>query len=539
MSFQPPGMNAPRVTRLLTLIAVLPILATVYQTLVLTDLADGNIRRGIESDPGDSTWLTAAWSLATLYGVFGGLGLSKKFGPRNTLILGLLWFVGGNVLCGYANGFAGMMFARFVEGLGKGICIILLRSFLLSRFDSMLFAAVLCYGLFAYTTRGTSPLAAAWINEVAGWRWIYWANVPVGLAGAGLILLVVPPDQATPGEEKAATPQPGSKPDTLVIHLLVTWLMSLLFILGWRSSEGGNTSNLFVALVAVSCLVFAALAFRLFQSLRRGDSLGRLLRSRTYLCAMGGRMLLLLHLAAVLGVLSKYLVELRSVPAVTAGLVFVPVTASMAAGFLASISFRHRDTRHLGLLMGVIGSSLAVYWLATIDLTTTLADLSLRLAVWAFFVGSLPASFLVDEVECLDKSDMPVAAAFAIVVLATPLILVPAWMGTAVSDGKETAYDHLRASIRADRPVVTGTLARSMAHFTTRGMDEIQAPALSGGLMAVIVNLQAASMGIQAGLRLLAQATALLGLALSIPLLFDPGTQKVRIRDFPGFPSRP
>ena len=78
-----------------------------------------------------------------------------------------------------------------------------------------------------------------------------------------------------------------------------------------------------------------------------------------------------------------------------------------------------------------------------------------------------------------------------------------------------------------------------MAHFTTRGMDEIQAPALSGGLMAVIVNLQAASMGIQAGLRLLAQATALLGLALSIPLLFDPGTQKVRIRDFPGFPSRP
>jgi len=530
MTPQTGGKSGSRVTRVLTLVAVLPILATVYQTLVLTDLADGNIRRGIESDPGDSTWLTAAWSLSTLYGVFGGLGLSRKFGPRNTLILGLMWFVAGNCLCGYADGFAGMMIARAVEGLGKGICIILLRSFLLSRFDSMLFAAVLCYGLFAYTTRGTSPLVAAWINEVAGWRWIYWANVPIALAAAGMILLVVPADSPpSPGEKKAPT-HPQAKPDTLVIHLLVTWLMSLLFILGWRSREGGLTSNLFVVLVAGSCLVFAGLVFRLSQSLRRGDSVGRLLRSRTYLCAMGGRMLLLLHLAAVLGVLSKYLVELRAVPAVTAGLIFVPVTFSMAAGFLAFIAFRNRDTRHLGLLTGVIGSSLAVYWLSTINLTTPLIEVSVRLAVWAFFVGSLPASFLVDEVECMDKSDLPVAAAFAIVVLATPLILVPAWMGTAVSDGKETAYDHLRASIRTERPVVMATLGRSLEHFTARGMDEVEAPALSGGLMAVIVNLQAASMGIQSGLRLLAQATGLLGLALAIPLLFAPGLQKVVIR---------
>ena len=81
-----PGAKAQRV---LTLVALLPILATVYQTLVLTDLADADIRRGIESDPGDSTWLSAAWGLSTLYGVFIGLGLSKKLRPRNTLIIGL------------------------------------------------------------------------------------------------------------------------------------------------------------------------------------------------------------------------------------------------------------------------------------------------------------------------------------------------------------------------------------------------------------------------------------------------------------------
>ena len=515
------SLSASRLTRILTVVALLPILSTVYQTLVLTDLADGDIRRGIESDPGDSTWLSAAWGLSTLYGVFGGLGLSKKLGPRNTLILGLLCFTAGNLLCGMANGFAAMIAARIVEGLGKGACIVLLRSFLLSRFDQLLFAGVLCYGLFAYATRGSSPLVATILNETAGWHWVYWMNVPLGLTGAALILLLVPPDSAHQVSTEA-----DLKPDKLVIHLLITWLMSMLFILGWRAPEGGFTSNLFTALVACSILIFLALVTRLNISLKKNDSIGRLLRSKDYFCAMGGRMLLLLHLAAVMGVLSKYMVELRGFPQVTAGKAFMPATFSMAIGFLLSVNLRKRAWRHFSLVTGVIGASIAVYWLAKLDLTTSWEQVALRVAVWAFFVGTLPASFLIDEVEGLDKSDMPIAAAFAIVVLATPLIIVPAWMGTAVNDGKEAAYESFRPLITPNRPVVEATYLRSMEHFTSRGLDEIQAPALSTGLLIVMVQLQSANQGIQAGLRLLSFVTAILGITISLPLLLSPGIRK-------------
>ena len=489
------SLSASRLTRILTVVALLPILSTVYQTLVLTDLADGDIRRGIESDPGDSTWLSAAWGLSTLYGVFGGLGLSKKLGPRNTLILGLLCFTAGNLLCGMANGFAAMIAARIVEGLGKGACIVLLRSFLLSRFDQLLFAGVLCYGLFAYATRGSSPLVATILNETAGWHWVYWMNVPLGLTGAALILLLVPPDSAHQVSTEA-----DLKPDKLV--------------------------NLFTALVACSILIFLALVTRLHISLQKNDSIGRLLRSKDYFCAMGGRMLLLLHLAAVMGVLSKYMVELRGFPQVTAGKAFMPATFSMAIGFLLSVNLRKRAWRHFSLVTGVIGASIAVYWLAKLDLTTSWEQVALRVAVWAFFVGTLPASFLIDEVEGLDKSDMPIAAAFAIVVLATPLIIVPAWMGTAVNDGKEAAYESFRPLITPNRPVVEATYLRSMEHFTSRGLDEIQAPALSTGLLIVMVQLQSANQGIQAGLRLLSFVTAILGITISLPLLLSPGIRK-------------
>lgn len=509
------GANAQRV---LTLVALLPILATVYQTLVLTDLADADIRRGIESDPGDSTWLSAAWGLSTLYGVFIGLGLSKKLLPRNTLILGLLLFSLGNLLCGMANGFAGMIAARVVEGLGKGMCIILLRSYLYARFDRMLFAAVLCYGLFAYSTRGTSPLVAAWVNENAGWRWVYWANVPLGLLGMFLMALLIPPDPKPVAPVSSA--RKGDKPDGLVFHLLITWLMSLLFLLGWRGREGGDTSNLVVGLAIGSAGVFAALVARLAWSLWKGNNISRLLRSRSYLCAMGCRMLLLLHLAAVMGVLSKYMVELRGYPAVHAGWVFVPATFSMALGFLISVSRRDREWRHFCLLVGALGAAGSILWLSGVDLTTPWHATCLRVAVWGLFVGALPGSFLIDEVEGLDKSDMPVAAAFAIVVLATPLILVPALMGTLISDRKEAAFDSQRRWIRSGRPVVGATLARGVEHFASRGLDEQQAPALSAGVIGAMVQMRSASIGIQSGLVFLGLFTGLLGLICTLPLLF-------------------
>lgn len=510
--------------RALVLAALLPVLGSVYQTLVLTDLVDADIRRGVGYDKGDGTWLSASWGLSMLFGVFAGLALSRKFGPRNILVAGMLVFALGNLMCGCAEGFRGLMLARFVEGLGKGMAIVLLRSFLYSRFDRMVFIAVLCYGLLAYSTRGTSPMVAAMVNEALGWNWVYWLSVPAGIGGAGLILLLVPADSPSPHANK------GPKPDGLLIMLLVSWLISLLFVLGWREKEGGFTSNLYMGLLAFNALLFACLAGRMMFSYSRGDQFARLLRSRSYLCSMGGRMLLLLHLAAILGVLSSFLTEGRGMPAVEAGSLFLPATISMAASFVACACIPNRDWRHLSLLAGVLGASACVLWLSTTGLATSNHALANIIAVWGACVGTIPASFLIDEVETLDKADMPSAAAFAIVVLATPLILVPSLMGTAVSEGRVAAYETQRELVRPERPVVAETLARGMDRFSRLGLDEKQTAVLSDGTLGAIVELECATMGLQSGLRLLALLTGVLGACVAIPLLLFPGSRLTNIR---------
>src|ERR1700746_3349814 len=98
-----PTLQAPAETSpWLAAFAVVPILATVYQTLVLTDVTDDVIRKGIEGEHYSMIWTNVCWGVATIYGVFAGIWAMARFGGRDTLLVGLAWFALGNLLCGAA-----------------------------------------------------------------------------------------------------------------------------------------------------------------------------------------------------------------------------------------------------------------------------------------------------------------------------------------------------------------------------------------------------------------------------------------------------
>src|SRR5947207_15788739 len=99
----------------LAAVAIIPVLATVYQTLVLTDVTDDVIRKGIEAEHYSMIWTNVCWGVATLYGVFGGIWGMARFGGRNTLLVGLGWFALRNLLCGAATDVQTMALAKLVE----------------------------------------------------------------------------------------------------------------------------------------------------------------------------------------------------------------------------------------------------------------------------------------------------------------------------------------------------------------------------------------------------------------------------------------
>src|ERR1700758_2067625 len=99
----------------LAALAIVPILASVYQTLVLTDVTSDVIRKGIDGDKYNMIWTDVAWGISVLYGVFAGLWAMPRFGGRLTLQVGLIWFAAGNLLCGMAVDVPSLSLAKLVE----------------------------------------------------------------------------------------------------------------------------------------------------------------------------------------------------------------------------------------------------------------------------------------------------------------------------------------------------------------------------------------------------------------------------------------
>src|SRR5262249_15157810 len=337
------------------------------------------------------------------------------FGARDTLMVGLVWFALGNLLCGAATDVASMAVAKLVEGIGKGLVIVLCRALLYRQFDRMVIVAIGIYGVLAYATRPTTPLFTAWVNDALSWRWIFWVNVPLALLAIPLVRRFVRPDRP---------PQPMLlRIDWVSVSLFAAWLISLLFVFGWYRKWGGWSSNAFTATVVLAVMLPVALIFWIGSGLSVSEHLKRMMRIRIYVLAMCVRMLLLLQLLAVLTLIAKYCTSLRNYPRDVTGWILAPASLTMAVSTFLTTWFHRRALRHLWLLVAVLGGESTLWWMSGVDVFTRKQRVAAMIACWGLFVALIPPVFLQDEVENLDRRDSLYGGAVAIVFLVLPLVL--------------------------------------------------------------------------------------------------------------------
>src|SRR5262249_55962102 len=103
---RPPTPPAPPIAlerrHWLAALAMLVVLFTPYQTLVQTVLTDDTVRKGIEADDYQMIWVQVSYGIGIFYGLFTAIWLSARIGARYTIVLGMLGFALGNLLCGAA-----------------------------------------------------------------------------------------------------------------------------------------------------------------------------------------------------------------------------------------------------------------------------------------------------------------------------------------------------------------------------------------------------------------------------------------------------
>jgi EmrB/QacA subfamily drug resistance transporter len=138
-------------------------------------------------------WVTSAYLLAYAVPLLVAGRLGDRFGPKNVYLLGLAVFTAASLWCGLAGSIDTLIAARVVQGVGAALLTPQTLSTITRIFPpERRGVAMSVWGATAGVATLVGPLAGGVLVDNLGWQWIFFVNVPVGVAGLALAFWRVP-----------------------------------------------------------------------------------------------------------------------------------------------------------------------------------------------------------------------------------------------------------------------------------------------------------------------------------------------------------
>ncbi|TCN55104.1 EmrB/QacA subfamily drug resistance transporter [Rhodococcus sp. SMB37] len=165
----------------------------------IVSVANPAIMRALDADIESVVWVTSAYLLAYAVPLLITGRLGDRFGQRRLYLSGLVVFTVASLWCGMSSTIEALIAARVLQGLGAALMspqtmAVITRVFPPDRRGR----AMGLWGAVGGVATLVGPLAGGVLVDRLGWEWIFFVNVPIGLAGVVLALRFVPvlPTQA-------------------------------------------------------------------------------------------------------------------------------------------------------------------------------------------------------------------------------------------------------------------------------------------------------------------------------------------------------
>jgi EmrB/QacA subfamily drug resistance transporter len=355
VSSQQPGPepSARALTVLLTAVAYF--MVTLDALVVVTALP--SIHRDLGGNVGTLQWTVNAYNTAFAATIITAAALGDRLGRRRVYVFGLATFTGASALCALAPSLGMLIGFRAVQGIGAGIVMPLGLTLLTSAFPPQRRgAAVGIWGGIAGLGVAAGPLIGGGVTQGLSWHWIFWVNVPVGLAaiaGASLYL------------KESRGPRTRLDIPAMVLVSsgvgVCVWGLVQAPQVGWASARTVISLILGAALIAA----FAAWETRAAEPMM---PLG-LLRSRRFSAAVTTQFLMSAAIFSAAFLISQYFQFARGNSPFATGLRFLPWTATpLLVAPAAGALFDRLGPRRLvvpGLLMQAAGFAWIVHLAGT------------------------------------------------------------------------------------------------------------------------------------------------------------------------------
>jgi EmrB/QacA subfamily drug resistance transporter len=128
-------------------------------------------------------WTVNAYTLTFAVLLLTGAALGERFGRRRMFTAGLALFTAGSAAAALAPGIGALIAARAVQGVGAAMLIPLTLTLLSAAVPPQRRGMALgIWGAVGGLAIAMGPLVGGAVVEGASWQWIFWLNVPIGVA---------------------------------------------------------------------------------------------------------------------------------------------------------------------------------------------------------------------------------------------------------------------------------------------------------------------------------------------------------------------
>ena len=288
----------------------------------------------IQDDLGFST-SSLAWVVNAYLIAFGGLlllagRLGDLVGRRRVFLVGLAVFSAASLLCGLAQSQEVLIGARFLQGVGGALTSAVILGMIVTMFPEPREQAK-AIGAFAFVASAGGAvglLVGGVLTQSINWHWIFFVNLPIGIATAVYARRLIEPDEGI--GFAGGSDVPGAVLITSALMLGVYTIVEPAADLGWTA---GRT----LLLGAISLGLLGAFVAREATAASPLMPL-RIFRSRN---VAGANVVQILAVAGMFGMFflgALYLQRVLGYDALQTGLAFLPVTVLMGA-----LSVRYTD----------------------------------------------------------------------------------------------------------------------------------------------------------------------------------------------------
>ncbi|HSA53373.1 MAG TPA: MFS transporter [Yinghuangia sp.] len=493
MAQSPPARTAPADTapgsarKGLALLVLASCQLMVVLDITIVNIALPHIQSALDFSTTSLSWVINAYTLT-----FGGLLLlggraGDILGRRRVFIFGVLLFVVASLLGGLAQEAWQLLAARALQGVGGAIASPTALSLITTTFNEGP-ERNRAFGVFAAVSAGGGAiglLAGGMLVEWLDWRWIFFVNVPIGLAIALATPRCIAESARRPGHFDLA----GALTSTFGVGLLVYGFI--------RAGQDGWRDGLTIASFVAAAVVLTAFVTIENRS-RQPITPLRMFADRN---RSGAYTIMLLLAASIFGMfffLTLWVQDVLGFSPLATGLAFLPVSAVIAIGAGVTSQLLPKFGPKPFMVVGALLTAIGLGWLTLIDVDSTyLGSVLGPILVFALGMGMQFVSLTLMAVSNVVERDTGAASgllnATQQVGGSLGLSILVTVYGTASRDAADDQVKEFLTQATPEQRAAferTGQLPRSYADQILT--DGITAAFVTAAIFAVIAALVAA-----------------------------------------------